>query len=131
MSYFKSFLDNKKRTSRKQLRIIKRVLLQNKKFEIKDYTETENQYLYIKSPIQLSFGGVRLYKIGDTFALRVQNEPDSEPYGKAFILEIEDCFNDLVSESGDELKAGQQSMKIFVDSIINFFEESKKAEDTI
>lgn len=128
---FGDFIDKKQRDSMKQLKLIEQ-LLTKQGFKVSDFmTEHEDDpYIYVESPNRsTSFDGVRVYKIGDTIAFRIQKESETHPYGNAYALKIEDMFDDLMSEDDmDEVKAGKLVMKAVAKELTSFFEKSDEAE---
>lgn len=132
MKKFSEFVDKKKRDTKKQLELLEKMLSKHG-FKVKPFIESTNDpYIYVEDPNQqLSFGGIRIYKIGNSMAFRVQNEDKTHPYGKAYPLEVEKMYDDLISDSETEEKAG----KIIVDSIVqeirSFFSKSMDAEKSL
>lgn len=129
MKKFREFVDKKARQSKRQLGILKSVLEQNG-MAVKDFIEEEEPYIFLKNPNGgTQFDGVRIYKIGDDICYRVQNEDRTHPYGKAYALEVEDMFNDLISDDEyDHAKAGQEIMKGLAEELRDFFTKSAQAE---
>ncbi|RDJ35657.1 MAG: hypothetical protein DWQ19_12630 [Crenarchaeota archaeon] len=128
MHTFTEFVDKKSRESKTHLKTIKRVLEENG-FTVDGFMDGEDPYVFLhSSDDQLSFDGVRIYKIGDILAFRAQKEKDTHPYGKAYSLDIVEMFNDLISENGDEEKSGKQVIKAIVNEFKTFFEKSREAE---
>jgi hypothetical protein len=79
----------------------------------------------------VSFEGVRVYKIGSQMAYRVQKEEKTHPYGKAYRSDLEEMFNDFVSDHMDEEKAGKKVMKTVVEELQKFFKASASAEEEL
>lgn len=129
MAGFREFVDKRTREARKQLATIKRIL-ENGGFGVNDFTMDEDPYIFAKNPAgNLPFDGVRIYRIGDEIAYRVQKEEKTHPYGKAFGLDIEEMFNDLISDEGmTEQKAGKEVMKAVQEEIRQFFNKNAEAE---
>lgn len=127
---FIEFVNKKERDARKQLALIQKVL-EKHDWEVESFVEKIGEpYIYVKAPkgVDLSFEGIRIYKIGNSFAYRVQNESETQPYGDAYPLDVEDMFQDLMSEKMDESKAGKSVMKAIHDEIGRFFKECARAE---
>lgn len=129
---FGEFLDKKKREGIHQLEIIKK-LLEHGGMKVDNFLEShadEDPYIYCISPTKNgSFDGVRIYKIGDQLAFRVQKENKTHPYGSAYALPIEEMFNDFLSDEGtDQTHAGKKVMEAVVKEIKRFFEKSLDAE---
>lgn len=128
MPDFKEFVNRKQREAVKHLKIIKAVL-EHEGMHVEGFFEEEDPYIFVNSHNKnLSFDGIRIYEIGGTFAYRVQKEKDTHPYGRAYPLDVEEMFNDFISEDGNEEKAGKRSMKALVHELKVFFKNSEKAE---
>ena len=126
---FGEFVGKKKRNAQKQLGIVKEILSQQG-LMVKDHLEDEEPYIFLHNPNRgTQFEGVRIYKIGDFVCYRVQNEENTHPYGKAYSLDIEDMFQDIISDDDyDQEKAGQEVMKSVVEELRKFFDKSAAAE---
>lgn len=123
---FSSFIDIKNKQTLKQLGILKEVLSKN--FEIEPHLENEHPYIFVKVKKQdVPFEGVRIYKIGSSWAYRIQNESATEPYGKAYPLDLEKMFEDLVPDMSEE-EAGEVIADALIEEFNNFFEKSSKLE---
>lgn len=129
MHTFLEFVDKKTRDSIHHLKVVKELLEKNG-FTVDSYlSRDDDPYIFLhSSDEQLSFEGVRIYQIGDTIAYRVQKENETHPYGKAYMLDVETMFNDLVSDNGDEEKAGNKVISAVVKEFKTFFKTSKEAE---
>ena len=129
---FEDFIDKKQRDSLKQLGLLKKLLEKNgmKVESFLESNEMNDPYIYCANPLGgSSFGGIRIYKIGDCLAFRIQKENQTHPYGTAYPLNIEDMFHDLLSEKNiDKLKAGKQIIEMVGKEIKRFFEKSIDAE---
>ena len=130
---FGEFVDKKKRESIKQLGILKKIL-EHHGMRVDNYLNAESDdepYIYCASPTKNgSFDGVRIYKIGDQLAFRVQKESKTHPYGSAYPLPIEEMFNDFLSDEGtDQEQAGKKVMEAVSKEIRRFFEKSLEAEN--
>ena len=103
---FHKFVDKKDREALEHLKIIKKVL-EKHHMEVSDHLDGEEPYLFVKdSDRNCSFDGVRLYVIGDDVAFHIQKEADTHPFGKAYGLDVEGMYFDLISDKMDEDKAG-------------------------
>lgn len=131
MRNFMEFVDRKQRESSEQLEIVKKIL-EDGKMEVKDHLDKEEPFLFVKANNKkLPFEGVRVYHIGDQIAYRVQNLSDTEPYGRAYALNMEDMFNDFMSENMTEEEAGKKVMESVVKEIKKFFKRSAEAEQEV
>jgi hypothetical protein len=131
MKNFKDFLDTKSRTAKHQLGLIKK-MLEHQGVKVRDHLGNDDPYLFVKNPTgkKTEFDGVRLYKVGDALAYRVQKEESTHPYGIAYPLDIETTFDDLLGDMKEE-KAGEMIIKALAREIKTFFEKSSTAEDDI
>ena len=125
---FREFVDKKTRQSKKQLNTLYKIL-EKEGISVSNHLESDDPYIFVSAPgSKLSFDGVRVYKIGNDIAFRVQKEADTHPYGKAYSLDVEGMFDDYISDDMDEQKAGTEVMKSVVEEIRGFFNKSSEAE---
>ena len=130
MKSFLEFVDKRTRESKKQLDILKRVL-EKGGMSVVDFSEEEDPHLFLKGSKNLSFEGVRIYKIGGEIVFRVQKEENTHPYGKAYSLQVEEMYDDILSDEMDEEKAGKEVIKSISEEMRKFFNRSDKAEKEI
>ena len=130
MELFTEFVDRKQRDAKKHLKIIER-MFKTSGLQAKGYFEEDNPYVFVKAPKSLSFEGVRIYEIGNMVAYRVVNEEKTEPYGKAYQLNLEEMFNDYMSENVKEEEAGKKVIQSVVSELKRFFDKSEKAEEDL
>lgn len=122
---FSSFIDIKNKQTIKQLNILKEIL--SKEFEISPYLENDNPYIYLKAKKETPFQGVRIYKIGSNWAYRIQNESETEPYGKAYPLDLEKMFEEIIPDMSEE-EAGGVIADALIEEFNIFFEKSAKLD---
>jgi len=128
---FLEFVDRKQREAVKHLGLMEK-LFQKSGMQISSFLEDEDPYIFVKSPTdRLSFDGVRIYEIGGVIAYRVQREQKTEPFGKSYLLDVEDMFNDFMSENMKEEEAGEKVIESVVSEIKKFFDKSAKAEQEL
>lgn len=128
---FLEFVDRKQREAIKHLGLMEK-LFQRSGMQISAYLEDDDPYIFVKSPDgRLSFDGVRVYEIGGMIAYRVQREQKTEPFGKSYLLDVEDMFNDFMSENMKEEDAGQKVIESVISEIKKFFDKSAKAEQEL
>ena len=128
---FLEFVDRKQREGKKHLKLIERLLNKNG-MQVYSHLEDDDPYIFVKSPNHnLSFDGIRIYEIGDKIAYRIQKEEKTHPFGTAYMLDLEDMFNDYMSENMKEEEAGKEVIKSVVEEIKKFFSKSAKAEQSI
>lgn len=87
-------------------------------------------YIYCHNPTKNgSFDGIRIYKVGDQIAFRIQKENKTHPYGSAYPLPIEEMFHDFLSDKdADEMKAGKKVIESVAKEVRKFFDKSLEAE---
>lgn len=129
---FGDFVNKKKRESIRQLGLVKQLLEKNG-MKVENFTDAdhdEDPYIFCHNPTKDgSFDGIRIYKIGNQLAFRIQKEKKTHPYGAAYPLPIEEMFHDfLTDEDVDELKAGQKVVEAVAQEIRRFFDKSLEAE---
>lgn len=129
MNQFLEFVDRKQRDAAKHLKLIEKLLRSNG-ITVGSHLEDKDPYIFVKIPSnKLSFDGIRIYEVGDMIAYRVQKEERTHPYGKAYQLNLEEMFNDYMSENEmKEEEAGQHVIESVVRELKKFFVESEKAE---
>jgi hypothetical protein len=129
MDSFKEFVSAKDRQATKQLKILEGLLKKNN-FEVKNFSDVEEPYIFVVSPNKdLSFDGVRVYPVGGSFAYRVQKEARTHPFGKAYPLNVEDMYEDILTDEHiDEEKAGKLVIEMLAKELNKFFERSAVAE---
>jgi len=130
MLKFTEFVDKKQRDARKQLKIVEK-LLKNQELEVKDNLGKDDPFLFVYNPEKNTFfEGIRLYKIGEDLAFRVQKEEKTEPFGRAYALNIEEMFEDFTTDYSPE-ESGKRIIKTVGNEVKRFFEKSAEAEKDI
>lgn len=128
MKPFIEFVDRKQRTAKKHLGLVEK-LLHKGGLEVKSFLEEDDPYIFVKNPNKnLSFDGIRIYQIGDILAYRIQRRMETHPYGKAYELNLEEMYNDFMSEFSDEEKSGRKVIESCIHEIKTFFDKSVNAE---
>ena len=129
MEVFLEFVDRKQRESRRHLKIVEKLLNSNG-LQCKAHIEDEDPYVFVKSTQgKLSFDGIRIYEIGNVLAYRVVKEEQTEPFGKAYSLNMEEMFNDFMGENKmKEEEAGKKVMEGVLNELKKFFDKSASAE---
>ena len=128
MKTFNEFVDKKRRHQKRYLNIIRKMLEQNGT-RIANHVDDEEPYIFAFNNVtKLSFDGVRIYNIGDSMAYRVQKEEKTHPYGKAYVLDVEEIYNDLLSDNKKSEEAAQAVIKAVSEEVTKFFEKSSEAE---
>lgn len=129
---FGTYVNKRKRDSLKELKLVEK-LLKNHGLRVENYLENsdgDDPYIFCYNPLkQGSFEGVRIYKIANMIAFRVQKESKTHPYGRAYHLPIEEMFDDfLEDENTSEEKAGKKVIEAVVKEVRRFFEKSVEIE---
>jgi hypothetical protein len=129
MNGFSQFVDKKTRKSRKHLKLIEQILTNNGLTVKNHLEEGEEPYLFVVSPIRkVSFEGIRIYQTGETIAYRIQKEEKTHPYGRAYRLDIQEMYEDLVSDEVNVEQAAKEVAEAIVKELQQFFEKSHEAE---
>ncbi len=130
MIKFVEFIDKKERETKKQLKIIEKILLSHG-MNVKDHLDDDDPYLFVYNPKKSTFfEGVRIYKVGNQISFRVQKEEKTEPFGRAYPMNIEDMFEDLIGDYKPH-DAGVRIMMAVTNEVRKFFERSAIAEKEI
>lgn len=95
-----------------------------------DKTDMEKDpHLFVQAiPQPEEFEGIRIYILGNICAYRVQKLKDTEPYGKAYLLDLQGMYDDSIRELGTKgdkkfyiedllSKLGNKLKKFYFDSI--------------
>jgi len=131
MEQFLEFVDRKERESRRHLSILSKALKESG-LKVYDHIDKEDSYIFVKSTKDdVPFDGIRIYEVGRALAYRVQKEKDTEPYGKAYPLDLEEMFNDLMGEKMNEEQAGKAVIKGVIKEIKEFFSKSAEAQSNL
>lgn len=128
MKSFTEFIDRKERQAIKHLKILHK-LLESQDFKVSSHLKDEDPYIFVwDNQKDASFAGIRIYHIGDIIAYRIQNEENTHPYGKAYSINVEEMFDDLLYDHKDPEKAGKATIKAVVKEVNRFFKKSAEAE---
>ena len=129
---FTSFVDKKMREGRRQLGLVKRIL-ERQGMTVSEHLKEDSPYIFIKSPTKsLSFDGIRIFKpAADLMAFRVQKMEDTQPYGKAYPLDLEEMFDDYMGDNYKPEEAAHQIMQAVTEEITKFFTKRADAENDI
>jgi len=121
-----------KQDNPKRLQTLKKCLVKSGLF-VDDFTEGEDCHLFVTAmPSPQEFEGIRIYCLGNICSYRVQKVKDTEPYGKAYLLDLQKTFDDILEEKG--MKASNKDcVEAFIErigkEIRDFFAQSMKDED--
>ena len=131
MKSFSEFVSKKEREHRRQLKLIGQVLETNG-LKVSSHVDEDEPFVFVfNNSEKLSFDGVRIYSIGDSIAYRVQKEEETHPYGKAYLMDIEEMYNDLVSSRKKPAEAAKEIIETINLEMNKFFEKSAKAEEEL
>jgi hypothetical protein len=120
----------------KRLRVLKRALEQGG-FLVKDFVLAEDDpHIFVYALPKIStFEGVRFYIFGDTLAFRPQKKVDTEPYGESYSFNVQDMFDDMMLEFGDDKqdknKPVKECLRKMAQELRTYFIKSKKAEEEL
>ena len=128
MNTFHEFVDRKTRRAKRQLQIIEKILKKHN-LSVGSFLEGDDPYIFLHTNKgSTSFDGVRIYKIGGNLAYRIQKEDKTHPYGKAYSLDIEGMWDDLIGDKMDEEAAGKKIIAAVKEEFEIFFAKSLEAE---
>lgn len=128
MKSFVEYVDHKEREGRRHLRIVKK-LLESEGFSVKDNLGSDEPYIFMAAPEKnVSFDGIRIYKIGSQLAYRIQKEEKTHPFGKAYPLDVEEMFDDLLADHRHPEAAGKEVIKAVTEEVKKFFTKTAEAE---
>ncbi len=129
---FKTFVDKKQRESKRQLGLVKQIL-ERQGMAVTSHLDDDDPFVFIKSPTKsLSFDGIRIFKpASDIMAFRVQKQEDTAPYGKSYLLDLEEMFNDYMGDDYKPEDAAQQCIQAVTEEVKKFFKKSVDAENDI
>lgn len=130
MTRFNEFIDRKTREAQRQLKLLKQVLERNE-LQVKDFLDEDEPYLFVRNPNKASFDGIRIYKKLDVISFRIQKEEATHPYGKAYLLDVEEMYADRIADGEGEKKAATEVMRMVAEEIKEFFAKSAEAEKDI
>ena len=131
MKTFNAFIDKKQRDSLKHLKIIKKVF-ESQGMKCTDHLGNDDPYVFLFAKDKdLNFEGIRIYKIGNQLAFRIQKEESTHPFGMAYPLDIEEMFNDLMSDEHNPEKAGKAVIKSMINEVERFFKKTLEAENDL
>jgi hypothetical protein len=130
-STFREFVNKKARQSKKQLGILEKIL-KKQGMTVENFLSDDDPYIYLRNTYgNLPFDGLRIYRIGDSIAYRVQKEEKTHPFGKAYLLDVEGMYEDLISDNIDEEKAGNTVIKSVGEEMRSFFVKSAEADKDV
>jgi hypothetical protein len=131
MDTFLEFIDKKQREGKRHLGLMKKLLERNG-INVTDHREDDDPYLFVRNPnSQVSFDGIRVYQIGSQIAYRVQKQEDTHPYGKAYLLDLDEMYSDYLSDNIEQERATHMVIKTVTDEVKKFFVKSAEAETEI
>jgi imidazoleglycerol phosphate dehydratase HisB len=128
---FLEFVDHKEREGKRHLKILHK-LFQSEDFETKEHINNDDPYIFITNPLKnASFDGIRIYEIGSTLAFRIQKEENCHPFGRAYQLDVEEMYSDLLTDHHKAEDAGKALVKMIAEEIKLFFNRQAKAENEL
>lgn len=134
MKKFSAYIDRKERENKNNLRTLSKIL-ERSGFSVKNKLDHfKEPYLYIEKPINnnpiiesLTFGGIRIYNRGSNICYRPQNNIDVEPYGKAYLLDIEGMYKGLLKKENSK-EVGMDLVQYIIEEVLNYFLYSAKSQ---
>lgn len=130
---FNEFVNHRERESRDHLKLIEKILKSGKdSLKVKSFLSEDDPYLFVYAPNDnFTFEGIRVYPIGDTYAYKIQNAEDTQPFGKAYSLDLEKMFFDHMSDNIESDEAAKRVSENVKREINRFFELTGKAEEEL
>lgn len=125
---FVEFVDGKQRETIKQLEIVKGILRRSG-MQVASFVQSKHDdpYLFLYNSTGSTNFGVRIYKIGEQLAYRIQRREKTHPYGQAYPLDIEAIWDDLKSEGKKTQEVVEEIVKSVAEEFKDFFKQSDKA----
>lgn len=99
MSIFSDYLKSRNYSGRRKLAIFAEVMRRADLHVIPRFDGAEPHLFVSRGPDRT---GVRIYEIGDRLAFRVQDLPDGEPHGRAFGIDVQRLFEEIIEEIDDK-----------------------------
>jgi hypothetical protein len=131
MHGFVEFVDKKMRENRRHLGLVKKILEQNG-MKVTDHRQEDDPYIFVNNTEKtMSFDGIRIYKIGDIMAYRVQKQENTHPYGRAYPLDLEEMYEDYMADDFKEEEVAKQIVQSVAEEMKKFFKKSAEAENDI
>lgn len=128
METFLEFVNKRKRDGKKHLTILEKVF-KHQKLAVKSFMDEDTPYLYLIAPgDSVNFGGVRVYQVGDNIAYRVQKQEHTEPFGRPYLLDMDEMYEDFMMDDIKEEEAAKRIVQAVSDEMSRFFRKSKEAE---
>lgn len=133
MMQFNEFVNHRERQNKENLQLIEKILKSGKNaLKVKSFINEEDPYLFVYSPNDnFTFEGLRVYPIANSFCYRIQNAEDTQPFGKAYSLDLEKMFADYMADSTETDEAAKKVSESVKREIIKFFELTGKAEEEL
>lgn len=125
---FVEFVDRKQRETIKQLEIVKGIL-RHADMQVASFIHSKHDdpYIFVYNPTGGTNFGIRIYKIGEQLAYRIQRREKTHPYGQASPLDIETIWDDLKSDGKSSEEAVHEIVKAVADELKDYFKQSSKA----
>lgn len=135
MIKFFEYIDRTDDEDAKRLHLVQKAL-ERGGFRVKDFTrKDQDQHIFVYCLPKIStFEGVRFYFLGDILAFRAQKKVDTEPYGKAYTFSLQDMYDDMMVEYGedkDHEKPVKKTIERMAEELNAFFKKSKEAEEEL
>lgn len=126
---YKTVLDDQTKSNLELLTVI----FKNDGLKVHEFLDQKKDpYIYVFNPLDdLSFQGVAVYKRGNILAYRPQRYEDSQPYGAAYMIPIQDIYEDYIYQKKDKKEALKMLCTKLCKDMRSFFRDSKKAEDAV
>ena len=131
MMVFKEYIDRNNSVSKKRLGLLINVLKKDG-LRVEDFTHDDIEpYIFVYSyPLPTTFEGVRFYMHGDILAFRTQKKAETQPYGEAYALDLQQMLMNIFQDEKDksEKNITKVLLKLIGKEIRDYFKKSVAAE---
>lgn len=124
MKTFDNYISTQQKKSIEKLHLVGQILKMGE-LKVKEFfNDKYDPYLYVLSNADTQFEGIRVYPIENVIAFRVQNMEDTQPYGKAVEINVEEMLEDNISSNQDGNNLGEEIAQNIIEQIKNFFNKN-------
>ena len=131
MILFNEYVNRHHFMAKKRLRLLMNAL-QKDGLRTQDFTHDEHEpYVFVYAyPVPTTFEGVRFYMHGDILAFKTQKKPETQPYGEAYELDLQQMLMDIFENEKDksEKNITKVLLKLIGREIRDHFKKTISAE---
>jgi hypothetical protein len=110
---------------------LKKIFIKHE-FDVESFFDNKPPYIFVHCyEDNATFGGVRIYIYKNNIAYRMQNKPDSEPYGYAYLINLDEIYAELLfhQKDYDKNKLSKEVALKMISAIEDFFKENGEAQE--